>query len=166
LAGPGDDLSMPQDLTGADLTGFVEDLAGADLAPSGDLAGADFGQLPQLTILAGALGSIDSYDAVGRDARIQAPEMPALVGTSLYMFELFSGRLRKVDVTTGAATTVPMINAADSQAYFASEAIGLVSDGQGHLYFACSGDHTIRKLNLTDFKVSIVAGAANTPGST
>jgi sugar lactone lactonase YvrE len=166
LGGPGDDLSMPPDLAGADLTGYVEDLAGADLTPAGDLAGADFAQVPQLSVLSGALGAAVSYDGVGRDARLSVPQMPALAGTSLYAFELYTGRLRKVDVTTGAVTTIPLINAADSQPFYANAGVGLVSDGQGHLYVACFGDHTIRKVNLADSHVTLLAGAANMSGST
>jgi sugar lactone lactonase YvrE len=166
LAGPGDDLSVTPDLSGVDLTGYVEDLANADLTLSGDLAGADFAVVPSLSVLAGVPGGSTTWDATGRDARLASPGQAALVGTSLYTFEFFSGRLRKIDVTTGVATTVPLINSSDSQPYLAGEPVGLVADGMGHLYVACYGDHTIRKINLSDGKVSIVAGAANTPGST
>jgi sugar lactone lactonase YvrE len=169
LYGEGDDMSMPDDLAGADLTGYVEDLASSDLTGviqsdggSGDMAGV----IPTLKILGGIPGGHGWYDGTGRDARLAVPQQPALVGTSLYLFEEFSGRLRKVDVTNGAVTTVPLTRESDGMPYYAYGPMGLVSDGAGHLYVAASYDHTIRRVTLADGKVNIVAGTESTSGST
>jgi len=44
--------------------------------------------------------------------------------------------------------------------------VGLVSDGQGHLYVTNAFDYTIRMINLADMKVSLIAGASGVQGST
>src|SRR4051812_24638766 len=93
LVGPGDDLAMPSDLAGLDFAG--EDLASGDLSSeNGDLANADLAGAPVLSLLAGLPGGHATFDGTGKDARLADPTTPVLIGSTLYVAELFSGILR------------------------------------------------------------------------
>jgi sugar lactone lactonase YvrE len=167
LYGEGDDMAMAEDLAGADLTGYVEDLAAADFSNlDSDGGSGDLGAVPTLKLLAGTPGGNGWYDSTGKDARLSVPNQAVLIGTSLYLVEEFSGRLRKVDVTNGAVTTVQLFRASDNLPTTLEGPKGLASDGAGFLYVACSYDSTVRKINLADGKVSLVAGMADVEGST
>ncbi len=162
LVGPGDDLAMPQDLNGADFYG--EDLAATDLATqNADLAGVDLTVVPTLSVLAGVPGGNGTFDGIGRDARLNVPQQAVLVGSTLYVPEYFTGKLRTVDVTNGMVGTADLVDSVSGNSFALDGPLGMVSDGQGHLYVANSFEKAIRKIDLGNLQVSLVMGGFQNP---
>jgi sugar lactone lactonase YvrE len=82
---------------------------------------------------------------------------------NLYVAENFGNRVRKVDVGTGAITTVagsPTGQPGDSGALLNSP-YGIALDGSGTLYIADLGNHKVRKVSASGGIISTVAGTGD-----
>lgn len=110
-------------------------------------------------------------DGTGSSARFSGLTGAATDGTFLYVSEVYSHTIRKIDVSTGAVTTVAGVAAISggqdgpaATATFSSPR-GLATDGTS-LYVADTGNALIRKIDLATGTVSTVAGARLSTGTT
>ena len=113
----------------------------------------------------------NSADGVGSNGRFYEPGQAATDGTSLYLAEPKNHLIRKVDLASGAVTTVAgqalVEGAADgvgTAATFRSP-YGVTTDGT-HLWVADTANHTIRRIVLSTGAVTTFAGTSGVPGST
>ncbi len=126
----------------------------------------------QLAFIAGALGGSGRADDVGSAARFNSPEQLAYDGNGqLYVADKKNNTIRKVDVASGAVTTVAgapgqpgTSDGIGSAARFYWPA-GLALDGSGGLLVSEEVNHTIRRVDLATRAVTTVSGIAGTPGS-
>lgn len=125
-----------------------------------------------VTTLAGQAGMPGSADGIGATARFNGPLGLALDGAgALFVSEYFNHTIRKVDVSTGAVTTlagtagVPGSMDGHGAAARFNNPYGLAVDGAGALYVADSRNHAIRKLVLSTGAVTTIAGTAGVSGS-
>ena len=137
--------------------------------------GAPRGQPLSLTgtvrTLAGLAGVTGTTDATGAAARFNAPAEIALSSDlrSLYLSDFENHVIRKIDVDTGAVTTVVgsagTTGTADGIGTAArlNRPVGLTAD-ETHLYVAEFGNHTIRRIKLSNFEVTTIAGGAGVTG--
>jgi len=120
--------------------------------------------------LAGQQFKSGSNDGTGAAAMFSSPDGLALVGSSLYVADTENSDIRKVEVSSGLATTVAgTANIAGSE----NSGEGLephfnlptqvASDGT-FLFVADTGNSTIRKIDLASKKVSTIGGQAGTDG--
>jgi sugar lactone lactonase YvrE len=121
--------------------------------------------------LAGAAGGQGYFDGTGATVRFASPMGVAAIGSILYVADNTNHVIRKIDTATGAVTTLAgksgAAGSADgtgSAARFNSPA-GIAAVGT-MLYVCDTGNHTIRKIVASSGVVTLVAGAAGTPGST
>jgi sugar lactone lactonase YvrE len=119
-----------------------------------------------LELVAGALGGVGNADGVGEDARFWQPMGMVSDGQgNLYVADMGSNIIRKVEVATGTVTTLagtPLLfgpDNGDGAAARFSEPTGLALDGAGRLFIADSANNTIRSLDLTSHHVSTLAGS-------
>jgi DNA-binding beta-propeller fold protein YncE len=131
-----------------------------------DLASAE------VTTLAGAFGMAGGDDGTGTAARFFQPSGIVATGGALYLTDTENHTLRKIDLGSGAVTTVAgayeqggTTDAIGTDARF-QEPEGLAFDGAGHLFIADTDNDTIRKMDLASGAVSTIAGTAGMPGST
>src|SRR5271165_296178 len=120
--------------------------------------------------LAGQQYKAGSNDGTGAAAMFSSPDGLALVGSGLYVADTENSDIRKIDVSSGAVTTIAgTANIAGSE----SSGEGLephfnlptqiASDGT-FLFVADTGNSTIRKIDLASKKVSTIGGQAGTDG--
>ncbi|MCR9142187.1 MAG: hypothetical protein NXI24_08040 [bacterium] len=114
-----------------------------------------------VTTLAGD-GVANFQDGVGTGARLNAPQDVTTDGTNLYVADTTNNRIRKIELSTLAVTTL----AGDGTAGFADGAgtaavfngpRGITCDGL-HLYVADTLNHRIRKVEIATGTVSTIAG--------
>ena len=128
----------------------------------------------EVTTLAGAAGETGTQDGV--DARFRAPAGLAWRQDTgqLYVADAGSNSIRKVDPGDGSVLTVAgdpaggagTVDGNGTDARF-DDPRGLVLDDANRLlYVADTGNSTLRRIALDDLTVSLLAGAAQTPGST
>lgn len=144
------------------------DLVGADLSSASldmPLVTPDLPSVPSLLLLAGQPGGSGSHNATGTVARFGQLEKPVIVGNTLYIGEHFSGRLRTVDLTTGAVGAVTLVRESDGQPADLGNLAGLAYK-DGFLYAAMILEHTVRKVELATGKVSLVIGKPTMTGTT
>ncbi len=128
----------------------------------------------ELTTVAGdASDWPGSVDGVGSAARFQNPNGGALdaTGAVAYIADTGNHTIRRVDMQTGAVTTVAgspgqagSANGVGSAArFFAPRRLALSPD-ESYLLIADSGNHTIRRLDLLTGQVTTVAGSPGAAG--
>jgi len=112
-------------------------------------------------------GDDDSVDnAVGTLAQFSGPGGICYYAGNLYVSETNGSKIRKIDVSTGAVSTLAggtmgfSDNAIGTLAKF-SAPFGITSDGSGNLYVADMSNHRIRKINISTTAVSTIAGGAD-----
>jgi len=117
-----------------------------------------------VTTLAGSYGHPGSSDGVGTGATFSLPSGLAFDGGQLYLSDTENHTIRKIDVLSGAVTTIAGApgqrgttdgNAADARF---GEPEGIALDQSGNLYIADTDDNTIRVLSLGASTVATVAG--------
>jgi hypothetical protein len=133
-------------------------------------AGRDSGML---RLLAGGLGGLGDSDGIAAGARFRSPQGVASDGAgSLFVADWDGQVIRKIDVATGAVTTLAgfplMAGSTDgtgSAARFNCPA-GIASDGSGNLFVADYLNHTIRKIVIATREVTTFASLPGESGST
>ncbi|HEX6837269.1 MAG TPA: hypothetical protein VF334_11885, partial [Polyangia bacterium] len=124
-----------------------------------------------VTTLAGAAGGDGLVDGRGADARFTRPHAIAVDGTTLWVADMQSNVIRKVDLTTNAVSTLAgsgQKGSADGIGAAAqlNQPFAVVSDGAGTLYVSDGGNSTIRKIDVATATVSTLAGTALQTGGT
>jgi hypothetical protein len=119
-----------------------------------------------VSTLAGGVGRTSSgfLDAVGTAALFNYPVGCALVGSALYVGDTSNHAVRRVDVNTGAVTTLAgaggpsgAVDGLGTAARFYNPE-GLAAAGTTALYVADKSNNLIRVVNLTTGSVTTVAG--------
>jgi sugar lactone lactonase YvrE len=125
--------------------------------------------------VAGTQGIQGTADGVGTAAMFEAPSGLALDPTgagTLYVADSQANTVRKIDLATGAVTTlagtVNVEGSADGTGPNASfnGPTALALDGAGDLFISDTGNDTVRELSLATGAVKTVAGTARQTGST
>ena len=118
-----------------------------------------------LSILAGAVGGSGRLDGIGAAARFRQPFAVTNDGAgTLYVADTYNATIRKVNVATGAVTTL-----AGSGAYGNGDGVGAgasfsvvsaltVDKVSGALYAADSGNNAIRRIDVKTGTVTTLAG--------
>lgn len=121
----------------------------------------------QVSTVAGQANSAGSGDGTGTAARFSTPWGITTDGANLYVADSANHTIRKIVIDTGAVTTLAGLagNAGTTDgngttARF-NQPRGITTDGV-NLYVADSGNHTLRKIDISSGAVSTIAG---TPGS-
>ncbi len=134
-----------------------------DLPPSTPLP-------PSVTVVAGTVGR-GVADGVGPDARFDSPAGLAVSpdGTTAFLADTFVGTVRKVDIATGATTTIlgapfelVSIDGTGVDARFASPR-GLAVSPDGATLWVGDGA-SLRRVDLATLDVETVAGDQTAPG--
>jgi sugar lactone lactonase YvrE len=121
-----------------------------------------------VTTLAGSYGHPGSSDGVGTAATFSLPSGFAFAGGQLYVADTENYVIRKVDVASGAVTTlaggVGLRGTDDGTAADArfGEPEGIALDPSGKLYISDTDNNLIRVLDLNTAMVSTVAGSGPT----
>ncbi len=120
----------------------------------------------EVTTLAGEKGVsgwTDTDESTGGTARFRNPGDVATDGTFLYVADTGNHLIRKVDLYSGSVETISgvrgksgLVDSVDGAPLFnAPEGIAL---HKGILYVSDTGDHIIRKIDLSNSEVSTLAG--------
>lgn len=122
-------------------------------------------------VVAGNTGT-GFVDGTGIEARFSGPSGAAMApdGSAFYVADTFNALIRRVDVATGAVTTVAgkpgiatVLDGEGTEALVQSpRAMAFAPDGSA-VYFA--DGPTIRRMTVPGHQVSTVAGLADTPGN-
>ena len=120
-----------------------------------------------ITIIAGTGTQGFSGDlGPATSAALDSPQGLALdTASNLYIADTHNQRIRKLNLTTGVITTI-----AGSTSGFSGDGVSALSaqlslptalalDSSGNLYIADTGNHRIRKLNLTTTIITTIAGS-------
>lgn len=126
---------------------------------------------PALSFVAGDMRGMGIADGTGAAARFTIPVAVATDGAgNVYVADARSHTIRKI-TTAGVVTTLAgragafgSIDGAGATACF-YEPVGVAADGEGNVYVADSGNHTIRKITPGGV-VTTFAGTAGAKGST
>ncbi len=125
-----------------------------------------------LTTVAGSDFVAGSSDGAGSAAEFNNPQGLADDGAgTVYVADAGNHTIRKVVVSTGAVTTLAGMagtpGSADGTGLAASFSgpAAVASDGQGNLYVADAGNHTIRRVVLSSRAVTTIAGTAGMAGT-
>ncbi len=132
----------------------------------------------EVTTLAGVAGTGGSIDGIGPAARFRSPTGITTDGTNLYVTDLDGHTIRKIDIATGAVTTLAGMASSYGSVDGTGPAArfeypnGITTDGT-NLYIADQGSaitdtggQTIRKMVLATSEVTTLAGRPASPGST
>jgi len=124
-----------------------------------------------VTTFAGSAGLTGSTNGTGTAARFSYPYGMTTDGTNLFIADSYNHTIRKIVISTGAATTLAgsagisgSTDATGSTARFSSPE-GITTDGI-NLFIADSYNHTIRKIVISTGAVTTLAGSAGISGST
>jgi DNA-binding beta-propeller fold protein YncE len=123
-----------------------------------------------LRIVAGKLFQEGSNDGVGDSARFNSPDGMTIQGQDLYLCDTNNSDIRKITVSGTVTTVAGQANISGTDDGTGSSAhfnlpTQISSDGTS-LYVADSGNSTVRRITLADFKVKTVGGQAGTTGKT
>jgi hypothetical protein len=126
-----------------------------------------------LRLVAGGLGGPGDKDGIGAAARFSSPASVTTDGTgSLFVADEESHTIRRIDIATGAVTTLAgspgnsgSTDGTGTAARFSSPR-SLASDGSGHLVVSDSGNNTIRCIDTTTGAVTTLAGSPGDSDST
>jgi DNA-binding beta-propeller fold protein YncE len=127
----------------------------------------------EVTTLAGSAGSPGSANGIGDIARFSSPGAVALAAEFALIADTGNHAIRRIDMTTGAVTTLAGVpgslgdtdGAAATARFFSPRGVALSADGSLALV-ADTGNHIIRRIDITRGVVTKLAGAAGQPGST
>lgn len=118
-----------------------------------------------VSTLAGKQALSGSADGVGTDATFSLPSGLAISNGQLYVSDTENSTIRKIDVASGAVTTVAgaagesgMTDGPAAEARF-SEPEGIVLGVDGKLYIADTDNNAIRVLTLSTGMVATLAGS-------
>nr|WP_324257862.1 hypothetical protein [Cellvibrio fontiphilus] len=115
-----------------------------------------------VTWLAGS-GMQGSSDGIGAAASFYRPYDIAIDGAYLYVADTYNHKIRKIEITTGAVTTLagsgPLAGSADGTGAAAGFFMpsGITTDGT-YLYVADTDNHKIRKIEIATAVVTTLAG--------
>ncbi len=110
-------------------------------------------------------------DGIGLDAQFNGPFKLTTDGTNLYVLEFLGNRIRRINLSTAAVTTL----AGNGNATFADNANGILASFNvphditlynGTLYVADRQNHCIRAVNPVTSAVSTFVGTCTIPGYT
>ena len=102
---------------------------------------------PSLRLLAGALGGPGESDGKGAEARLTSPQGLAIAGTSIYVAEQYSGRIRKVG-SDGTVTTLTLVDPQSGNVISTDNGVGLAYDGAQYLYVSEYYGCDIQRIDL------------------
>jgi DNA-binding beta-propeller fold protein YncE len=127
----------------------------------------------EVTTLAGSPGSSGSANGTGEVARFSSPAGVALAAGFALVADTGNHTIRRIDVTTGAVTTLAGAPGSSGGAdgagatarLFSPRGVALSGDGALALV-ADTSNHTIRTLAVDTGVVATLAGSAGLPGST
>ncbi len=123
-----------------------------------------------VTTLAGTAGTSGSSDNIGPAASFSSPQGITTDGTNLYVTDTGNSTVRKVEIPTGAVTTLagtPGVSGTTDSASSAARFYGpqgITTDGT-NLYVADTGNSTIRKIVISTGAVTTLAGIAGSTGA-
>jgi hypothetical protein len=123
-----------------------------------------------VTTLAGTAGNSGSTDGVGPAASFHYPDGITTDGKNLYVSDFGNNDIRKVEISTGAVTTlagtVGNSGSADGIGSTASfnHPRGITTDGSS-LYVVDGSNNTIRKIDIESGSVITIAGSAGIVGT-
>ena len=123
-----------------------------------------------LRIVAGTLFQEGSNDGTGPSARFNSPDGMTMSGQNLYLCDTNNSDIRQISISGTVTTVAGQANIAGTEdgtgagAHF-NLPTQFATDGTA-LYVADSGNSTIRRITLADFKVKTIAGQAGTSGKT
>jgi DNA-binding beta-propeller fold protein YncE len=123
-----------------------------------------------LRIVAGKLFQQGSNDGTGDSARFNSPDGMTMVGQNLYLCDTNNSDIRQISVSGVTTTVAGQANISGSEdgtgpsAHF-NLPTQIATDGTS-LYVADSGNSTVRRITLADFKVKTIGGQAGTTGKT
>lgn len=126
----------------------------------------------QVSTVAGALGQRGSVDGTGTAARFDSPHAVAAdQAGNVYVADRNNHAVRKITLATGQVTTLAgalgQTGTADGTGTAArlDGPQGLALDGSGNLFVSDTGNHSLRRIDLSSATVSTVAGLPETLGS-
>jgi sugar lactone lactonase YvrE len=127
----------------------------------------------EVTTLAGSPGSPGSANGTGDVARFSSPSGVALAAGFALVADTGNHAIRRVDLTTGAVTTLAgspgssggADGAGATARFFSPRGVALSGDGALALV-ADTGNHTVRTLAVATGVIATLAGSAGLPGST
>jgi sugar lactone lactonase YvrE len=124
----------------------------------------------EVTTLAGTADSEGSADGTGSTARFNAPYGLTTDGENLYVADTLNHTIRKIEIATGAVTTLAGSAGSNGSADGTGTAArfkkphSLTTDG-ANLYVVDSFNSTIRKIAIATGVVTTLAGSAGSNGS-
>jgi DNA-binding beta-propeller fold protein YncE len=123
-----------------------------------------------LRIVAGTLFQQGSNDGVGPAARFNSPDGMTMNGQNLYLCDTNNSDIRQIAISGTVTTVAGTANIAGTEDGTGSAAhfnlpTQIATDGTS-LYVADSGNNSIRRITLADFKVKTIAGQSGTSGKT
>jgi sugar lactone lactonase YvrE len=118
------------------------------------------------TTIAGTAGQSGMADGVGDSARFDQPEGLALDGAAmqLYVADASNAAVRRVDLSTGAVSTLAFTIAPGDPFSGLGSPSGLVLE-DGHLYLTDYMNETVEAIDLKKGEISTLAGTYGLPGS-
>jgi DNA-binding beta-propeller fold protein YncE len=123
-----------------------------------------------MRIVAGKLFQQGSNDGTGDSARFNSPDGMTINGQNLFLCDTNNSDIRQISVSGTVTTVAGTANISGTEdgtgpsAHF-NLPTQIATDGSA-LYVADSGNSTIRRITLADFKVKTIAGQAGTAGKT
>lgn len=129
-----------------------------------------------VTTLAGQAPQLGTADGNGTAARFNAPAGITTDGTFLYVADTGNNTIRKVDIATGAVTTLAgTVGVGTVETSGSTDGVGsaakfnapfaITTDGR-NLYVADTNNNTIRSIVIATGAVTTLAGSAGATGST
>ncbi|MCB1188831.1 MAG: hypothetical protein H7A23_06095 [Leptospiraceae bacterium] len=124
-----------------------------------------------VTTLAGSAGSSGSTDDTGTSARFSGPAGITADSTQLYVADSKNHTIRKIEISTGAVTTLAgsagATGSTDSSGTSArfNGPVGIVTDNT-NLYVSDYSNNTIRQIVISSKTVTTLAGTAGESGTT
>jgi DNA-binding beta-propeller fold protein YncE len=123
-----------------------------------------------MRIVAGKLFQEGSNDGTGDSARFNSPDGMTISGQNLYLCDTNNSDIRQISLSGTVTTVAGQANMSGTDdgtgpsAHF-NLPTQIATDGTA-LYVADSGNSTVRRITLADFKVKTVGGQAGTSGKT
>jgi sugar lactone lactonase YvrE len=118
----------------------------------------------EVTTIAGEAGEFDHQDGIGNASRLKTPVGLAIDREgNLFIADREDNALRKVAIATDEMTTLAAIDENGANFHFVFPS-GVVSDGANSLFIADFS--TVRKMDLSNGKVTTLAGSAGVFDST
>jgi len=108
-----------------------------------------------VTTLAGTAGNLGAADGVGSSASFLAPEGITTDGTNLYVTDSGNGKIRKIVISTGAVTTLPVT--------LNSHTSGITTNGT-KLYVTDASSYTVQEIDISTGFTSTFAGSVGVGG--